>query len=300
MIISRLISLLMVLLAAVSCGTVENASSASPAKTARGEDVLLKSSLAQRPSWADSAGIIKGGGEMMFVGRSSGIRNEIDSVKMATNDAFSQVSSHFGVSVKSDLISSEQETDGRYVYNIGLESSITGAKINVKEYKIAGVYTEQWKRSSKEFDSYVLLAIPNIEIARIRIESEGMCLCVVVSADNEEVKKRAKETIQKISKKKGLKFKQDIHFASSENHEFRTIEKVQSAYVLSVKCNIGKTSEYNGEYYTMVETYIELVSIIDGKILESWSSEAKGGAFSKDDSIAKGIEESFRMIIEKI
>ncbi|HPS30513.1 MAG TPA: hypothetical protein PLZ43_09680 [bacterium] len=297
---SRIFLLFTILLAAVSCGTVEDTTGGPATKISRGADVLLKSSLARRPSWADSNGTIKGGGEMMFVGRASGIRNEIDSVKMATNDAFSQLSSYFGVSVKSDLISSEQETDGRYTYNIGLESKLTGAKITVKDYKIAGVYTEQWQRNSREFDSFVLLAIPDIEIARIRIESEGMCLCVVISADNEAVKRRAKETIQKISKKKGIKFKQDIHFTTAESSEYRSIEKVQTAYVLSVKCQIGKTNEYSGEYYTTVDTDIELVSLIEGKVLESWSAEAKGGAFSKDDSIVNGIEESFKMIINKI
>ena len=288
--ILKIISALLIVVTA-SCGTVEN--------TSRGEDVKLKSSIAQKPAWVDSAGTIKGAGEIRFVGRVSGIKNEADALNMATNDAFSKLSNYFGVSVKSDFISSEQETDGRYTYSIGLDSKITGSKVTVKDYVISGSYIEQWQRNSKEFDAYVLLSVPEKEIARIRIEVEGAGTCVVVS-DHGEVKNKTKEMIQRISSRKGIKFKPEIKSVPKESDEIISLEKHQTAYLLTVTCEIGKTSEYNGEYYTEIKTRIELISLLDGKVVESWNSVAKGGAFSKDDSIVKGIEDSFKEIFSKI
>lgn len=281
------------------CGTVENTDRGPAEKTTRSNDAMLKSSSAARPSWVDSAGTIKNKGAFLFVGRSSGIKTESEAVSMATDDAFSKLSSYFGVSVKSEFISSEQETDGRYTYSIGLQSRITGSKVTVKDYVISGSYTEQWQRNSREFDAFVLLSVPEKEIARIRIEVEGAATCVVVS-NHDEVKNKTKEIMQVISKKKSIKFKPEIKSVAKESDEIMSLEKHQTAFLLTVTCEIGKTNEYNGEYYTEIKTTVELISLLDRKVVERWSSVAKGGAFSKEDSIAKGIQESFSEIFSKI
>ena len=73
------------------------------------------------------------------------------------------MSNHFGVSV-SDFISSEQETDGQYSYQMSLKAGSAGHQIKVKNYNLEATYTEQWQRSSG-VDTYVLLAVPDNEIA---------------------------------------------------------------------------------------------------------------------------------------
>lgn len=262
-------------------------------------DVMLRSSTAQRPSWVNSAGTVKSGGNTMFVGRASGIRNETDAISIATNDAFSKMSSHFGVSVKSDFISSEQETNGEYSYNIGLESRITGSAIKVKNYNIQGTYTEQWKRSSKEFDAFVLLAVPNQEIARIRIEVEGAGVWSVISNHDEAVVK-TKDLLNVIAKKRKIKFKQQPIPLNPDYDVNEVLSKAESAFLLVVKCDVGKTEEYSGEFYTEVKTVVELVSLLEGKIIDRWNLETKGGAFSKQDSINNGIQQSFSNIADKL
>ena len=283
MTVSRFISSLMVLIAVVSCGSVEN--------TSRGEDVMLKSSLSSRPAWVNSTGTIKGSGEMRFVGRSSGAGTEADAVQLATNDAFAKLSSHFGVSVKSDFISSEQETDGNYTYSIGLQSKVTGSKITVKNYIVSGSYIEQWQRSAREYDAFVMVTVPDSEIARIRVEVEGTGSWHIECKSQEAVAK-TKELMQVLNEKRGIKFKP----AQSAESADAGFEKLQTAYHLSVKCEIGKTAEYNGEFYTNLRTTVELISLIDGKVLESWNADVKGGAFSKEDSLTKAVEDSFRQI----
>jgi hypothetical protein len=209
------------------------------------------------------------------------------------------MSSHFGVSVKSDFISSEQETNGEYSYNIGLESRITGSAIKVKNYNIQSTYTEQWKRSSKEFDAYVLLAIPNQEIARIRIEVEGAGVWSVISNHDEAVVK-TKDLLNVIAKKRKIKFKQQSIPIDPDYDANEVLAKAESAFLLVVKCDVGKTEEYSGEFYTEVKTVVELVSLLEGKIIDRWNIETKGGAFSKQDSINNGIQQSFKNIADKL
>jgi len=269
------------------------------AQSASGSDTMLRSSTAQRPSWVNSAGTVKSGGNTMFVGRASGIRNETDAISIATNDAFSKMSNHFGVSVKSDFISSEQETNGQYSYNIGLESRITGSAIKVKNYNIQSTYTEQWKRSSKEFDAYVLLAVPNQEIARIRIEVEGAGVWSVISNHDEAVVK-TKDLLNVLAKKRKIKFNQQPIALAADYDVNEVFTKAESAFLLVVKCDVGKTEEYSGEFYTEVKTVVELVSLLEGKIIDRWNLETKGGAFSKQDSINNGIQQSFKNIADKL
>lgn len=288
--IQRLIYLVILLITA-GCGSAQSSAS--------GNDVMLRSSTASRPQWVSSAGTVKSGGSTMFVGRASGVRNETDAISIATNDAFSKMSNHFGVSVKSDFISSEQETDGQYSYSIGLESKLTGSQIKVKNYNIQGTYTEQWQRGSKEFDAYVLLAVPDNEMARIRMEVEGAGSWAVMS-DVEEAVSNTRDLIQILSKKRKIKFNQSPSSLSVNYDIEETAQKLQTAYLLTVKCKVEKTEEYNGEFYTMVRTEIELVNLLDGKVIDRWNTEAKGGAFSRQDSINKGVQESFKNVADKL
>jgi len=284
-------SCLVILLIMAGCGSAQSTSS--------GNDVMLRSSAASRPQWVSSAGTVKSGGNTMFVGRASGVRNETDAISIATNDAFTKMSNHFGVSVKSDFISSEQETDGQYSYQIGLESRITGHQIKVKNYNLEATYTEQWQRSSKEFDAYVLLAVPDNEIARIRIEVEGAGAWSVIS-NHEEAVVKTKDLLNVLAKKRKIKFNQQP-VPLTPDYDVKDVSgKVEAAFLLVVKCDIGKTEEYSGEFYTEVKTVVELVSLIEGKVLDRWNLETKGGAFSKQDSINNGIQQSFKNILDKL
>lgn len=262
-------------------------------------DVMLRSSTAEKPGWTNSAGTFKDGGQTMFVGRSSGTKNETDAISIATNDAFSKMSSHFGVSVKSNFISSEKETNGHYSYNIGLESKITGSMIKVRNYNIQSTYTEQWKRNAKEFDAYVLLAVPDHEIARIKIESEGFGAWSIISNFEGAVVK-TKDLLNIVTKKRKIKFSNQPLQLQPDYDISDVFGKAGSAFLLVVRCDVGATSEHNGEFYTNVITVVELVSLLEKKIVDRWSYEAKGGAFSKEDSISNGIELSFRNITDKL
>jgi hypothetical protein len=263
------------------------------------QDNLLRSSSTPKPQWVDNMGAMKRPGKVSFTGRSSGSGSERDAIALATKNAFSNLSNFFGVSVKSDMISSEQESDGVYSYSIGIESKITGATISVKRYNVDATYTEQWNRGRKEYDAAILLSVPEIEIARIRAEVEGAVTWAVIPKDD-LIKSNSLVFLQELSKKRKVSFRQnDIELSPLYDYS-NIFQTHQTAYLLVIKCDIDEPSQYHEEWYVRIKTTVEFTSLIDNKIIDTWTIEEKGGAFDPDSAIENGMKQTFKKLISKL
>ncbi len=262
-------------------------------------DTLLRSSATPKPQWVDNMGAMKRPGAMSFTGRSSGAGSERDAIELATRNAFSNLSNYFGVSVKSDMISSERESDGVYSYSIGIESKITGAAISVKRYNIDATYTEQWNRGRREYDAAILLTVPDIEMVRIKAEVEGAVSWAVMPREN-VVRSNSKVFIQELARRRGVNFRQtDIELPDILNHSdiFNTY---QTAFLLVIKCDIGEPQEYHGEWYVSITTTVEFTSLIENRIVDTWKIEERGGAFDPERAIDNGMKQTFKKLISKL
>ncbi len=272
------------------CGT-------APSKSEN--DELMRSSQKDRPQWTKDRNVIKKMGETLFVGTASGAGSEAEAVSSATSKAFAEVSNFFGVSVESSMVAAEQETDGKYSYSLGITSKLTGSKITVKDYMIRGKYIEKWHRGGTQYDAYILLAVPNREMMRIRIESEGAGT-VAFLGGNELVKDEIKNFTKILSEKKGIKFRKKTMSLESDYEVSEVMSKAGTAYLLTVDLKEDKPEELDGEWYTEMKINVELVSLLNGKVLEVWNAQAKGGAFSEMDSRKNGCQQIVKKVIDQL
>jgi hypothetical protein len=275
--------------------TVACSSSSGNART----DTLIRSSSNPKPPWVEDMSAMSRPGKTSFTGRSSGASSERDAIDLAMNNAFSNLSNYFGVSVRSDMISSEQESDGVYSYSIGIESKLTGSVITVKKYSVDATYTEQWNRGRREYDAAVLLSVPDMEMARIQAEVEG-AVTWAVFPDNELVRSNIRPFIQELAKKRNVSFRQkDVVLPEMFNYS-DVFSQHRTAYLLIIRSEIGKPSEYHGEWYVNIKTTVEFSSLIESKIVDTWTIEEKGGAFDPDSAIENGMKQTFKKLISKL
>lgn len=272
------------------CGTAPDKS---------GNDELVRSSKKDRPQWTKSSNVVKRINETLFVGITSGANSEEEAVSSATAKAFAEVSNFFGVSVESNMVAAEQETDGKYSYSLGITSKLTGSSITVKDYMIREKYIEKWHRGNTQYDAYILLSVPNREMARIRIESEGAGTIAFLS-DNEMIKDEIKNFTKVLAKKKGIKFRKKSIKLDKDYEVSQVMPKAGTAYLLAVNLKEGKPEEHDGEWYVEMKIEVELVSLLSGKIIETWTAETKGGAFSEKDCRINGSEQIVKKITEQL
>jgi len=285
-----LFSLVLIFFVFYGCGTVSSGAD---------NDQIMKRNEKNRPEWTKGGNVIKKMNEVQFVGAVSGSSSEEEAVSSATAKAFAEVSNYFGVSVESNMVASEQETDGNYTYSLGVTSKLTGSRITVKDYVIKKKFIEKRRSRGTEFDAYILLSVPNREMTRIRIESEGAATIAFLN-DHEEIAQEIKKFTKVLAQKKGIKFNKKTIKLSSDYEVSDVLIKVGTAYLMTVNIKEGEPEDHEGEWYVQTKLEVELVSLLSGKIIEVWTTEAKGAAFSREDCRMNGCEQVVRSITEQI
>lgn len=267
----------------VSCGSAEQRSDSRPA-----------GSSGDRPEWTNVAEKIEKSDAVFFVGDSSNADSEEHAVKLALQNAFAKVSNSFGVSVKSEFTSHEVEKNGEYSYAIGVQSSVTGKQIEVKNYHIKDKYTE---RSGRDHNAFVLVSIPKTELARIQIEVDGFG----VWALNSEIPESADKirALFPVFNKKGIKLNQKIDFQEAEDAA-KVFAASHKAFLLKVEITETKAEEYNGEFYSVIQLNAELFNLLTQETINRWNIESKGAAYSAKDARVSGISKAVDEVIEQI
>ena len=272
------------------CGTAPDKS---------GNDEMIRSSKKNRPQWTKDRNVIKEINETLFIGAVSGAVSEEEAVSSATAKAFAEVSNFFGVSVESNLVAAEQETDGKYSYSLGITSKLTGSKITVKDYIIKEKYIEKWHRGNSQFDAYILLSVPNREMMRIRIESEGAGTIAFLKG-NELIKEEIKNFTKALAEKKGIKFRKKTIKLEKDYEVSEVLPKAGTAYLLTVNIKEGNPEELEGEWYVDMKIEVELVSLLTGKVIEVWTAEAKGGAFNENECKINACQQIVKAITDQL
>jgi len=286
----KIILVITLVLVLFSCGTAPQRSE---------NDEALRGSKKDRPQWTKDSNVIKKMDETLFVGAVSGFNSEEEAVSSATSKAFAEVSNFFGVSIESNLVSAEQETDGKYSYSLGITSKLTGSKITVKDYMIRKKYIEKRHRGTDKFDAYILLAVPNQEMTRIRIESEGAGTIAFLN-ENELVKDEIRNFTKVLAEKKGIKFRKKTIKLDREYEVSQVMQKTGTAYLLTVDLKEEVPEELDGEWYAQMKIQIELVSLLSGKVIEIWNGEAKGAAFSEKECRSNGCQQIVKAITDQL
>lgn len=261
------------------------------------KDQLIDRNPAKKPQWAKNAGYVKKGDVFMFVGESNHSTSQDDARQKALLNALAQVSNYFGVKVNAEVISKEQESDGSYSYDIGVNNKISGATIKIKNYSVEATYYEKWMRTKEEYDAKILISVPADEIARIKKEVDGITAWGYVSAENDlhsEIEKYIKEFAQK----KNMQL-QPQKVAVPEDYSPESLTSVaDTAYFLMLKFNHDAPKDIDGEWFVDVTINVDFISLTEKKVLGTYNAQATGAAFSGKHAVRNGMIKAFEQIFQ--
>lgn len=267
-----------------ACGSVDEQQNSTPSV----------SSNKNRPEWTNVAEKIKKADGVLFVGYSSGADSKEDALSLAQGNAFAKVSNSFGVAINNEINVHEVDTNGEYSYAIGIQSSVTGQQIEVKNYHIKDKYIEP---KGRKYDAFILIYIPNTELARIQIEVDGFGIWALNSNIPESTDKI--RTLFPIFNQKGIKLNEKIDFENAQDIDKLALES-QKAFFFKIECEETKSEEYNGEFYSIVQIKAELFNLLTKETINRWTIETKGAAYSAKDARENAVSKAVQEIADQI
>lgn len=281
-----------------SCATMGggDGSDEGVSRESSGKGELLEKNPAEKPKWTESAGYVKKGAVYYFVGDASKSRSEEDGKNKAIANALSQVSNQFGVKVSSELVTKEKEADGKYSYDIGVKSKITGAPIFIKNYKVEGYYYEKWDRGGTQYDTKVLIGVPAEEMSRIKREIDALTGWAVIYPKGDL---QTTALVKEFAQIKKMSLVPDMT-SISENYTIESLAaSSESAYFLIVKISAEEPKNIEGEFYSAVNIHAEFVSLTQNKVISNYNAEVKGAGYSAPEAIKNGIAKAFEELMQQ-
>ncbi len=257
--------------------------------------VLLEKSAKIKPEWISVKTHIVKNNHHYFSGTASNIANKDDAKKIALNTAFSNLASFFKVDVSSTTTTSQREVNGKFSYDVGLKSSVSGAPITVKDYEITDFYFEKWKRNGKiVYDAYALIFIPQKEIKRIQKEIDALCVWKI-EFKNSQITQDVVPSIRQFAEKQHINLLPQPVLSDS-NVDISKNDK--AAYSMIVEISTTKPEDDSGEWFATAKINVQLISLTSGKNVSSWKVKANGGAFSGEDAKQTAINNALKKLEE--
>ncbi len=279
----------------VTLGAVAAGCSTGPA--------LRSASAPEPPKWTTRSGGHKGG-KRYFVGRSAGAASSDDGYELATNDALRGVVRELGITVQEDSSDVQREKDGEFSYAIQIRLTTQSRPIRLARVLRAKLYQEVWERPAVEFDSWVLLSVPESELARARRQIAGrVLLSWSCKADSGvDCQRSLLEPLAAVATAGGHSLIPEAVQPPPGTDLAALGVKREAAYVLSVTLEATFAEESHGEFYATGRGSIQVIDTGDGKaVLSLDSGPNKGGEFSREkavavtlDNIVKGLAEQLR------
>ena len=246
------------------------------------------------PKWIHQTGFNQTGTSVTVVGRSFGISEKNNAETAAFINALSEISSYFGVRIKSETIDVSEESGGVYSYKIGTKNKITGTPIKLNRFNKVAIYTEE---NEKGYSSYCLIKVPIEEIARIEKEIKGITDWSVLSSA--DFKTELVDFIKEFSHKKELKIAPD-ETKISEN-SIKSISQIsESAYFLSLQAENTEPVLEGKVWITRVKIRLRLLSLTEEKELDTITEELKWGELTPELAVKKGFKKLAEKMIEKL
>jgi len=280
MVIKSLLFSLTILIATISCSSSGKKHSPAIAKK-------------KKPAWYTIAPKTKKGNSFYFVGEADGAKSEKDAKEQSFSNGLALVSNSFGVKINSQMISKTQESDGNYNYDIGIVNKVTGVPVTIKNYKVEETFTEIINGS---FSAKTLLSIPESEMSRIQMEMESLCGFGFVF-DKKLNQSIFNTFIKEFAKLKKLNLK-PVKSEISPEYTTSSLKQIsRTAYFMAVKVSSTEPKNIEGEWYTNVTILVELLSLVDSKVIDTFSAESKGAAFSAKDALSNGYKKAIEQIM---
>lgn len=274
----------------IACGTAGNHREESPAVSENSSESLLSS--ANKPSWANESDIDEGN-RIAFIGSSTNTRTEEESKQSAINNALQSVSKYFGVSVSAKFSEKRSKINGKRDHQILSEGEFSAKNIEIKEFNVEDSVTN---RTKSGYISYVKVAVPKSELARIKIKLDGFGVWAIKS-DIPQCEDKIRDLFP-VFGKYGITINEQIDYS------FKTPDQVyrdySKAFYFKVECKELKSEDYNGEFYSMIQITTELFNLMTGETINRWEGNGKGAAYSRNDAVTNGISKAVEDIIQKI
>ena len=274
----------------VSCGTAGDHQEDRAAVSENSHEGSVSS--ANKPSWANASDIDEGH-RIAFIGSSTNTRTEEESKQSAISNALQNVSKYFGVSVSAKFSEKRSKVNGQRSHQILSEGEFSSKNIEIKEFNVEDSATI---RTGSGYLSYVKVAVPKSELARIKIKLDGFGVWAIKS-DNPQCEDKIRDLFPVFSKY-GITINEQIDYS------FKTPDQVyrdySKAFYFKVECKEQKSEDYNGEFYSLFQISSELFNLMTGETINRWEGNGKGAAYSRNDAVTNGISKAVEDIIQQI
>ena len=104
---------------------------------------------------------------LYFTGDASGADRPEDARDLAVQRALANAVSFFQVKVQSELVTREEEVNGRYSSSIRASVRVAGEEVELREVRVERFVLEERAGARKRYDGYVLLSYPRVEYERV-------------------------------------------------------------------------------------------------------------------------------------
>lgn len=272
----------------VSCGSSGTRQESRPADSGQS-----CSSYDSRPDWAN-ASVIDERDRVVFVGSSVTESDREKSKQSAIDNVLGNVSKYFGVSVSATFSEKRSKINGKRDSEIVSKNYLTSRKIDIQEYSYEGNPVVICTGSG--YVTYVKVAVPKRELARIKIELDHFGVWAIKS-DVPKCEEKIRDLFP-VFGRYGIHINEQIDYSSKTPDQVFAENK--KAFYLKLECSETKSEEYSGEFYSMIQISVELFNLMNGETINRWKSEGKGGAYSREDARDTGISKALNEIIDQI
>jgi len=246
----------------------------------------------QKPAWL-RATPYKKGGKRFYVGRSSDAETSEDGYRLATSDALRSFLQEVGVTVGEESTAFQQEHDGQFSYDVQLKVTTRADPVKVRKMAVAHRYQETWSRNGTAFDTWVVISLPEAEIARALRDAAGKVLLVWnCRADPDKACRNAlRDNVRQAVTEAGRPLLPETAAAEGGNLAELGAQK-GAAFILEVKVVGEFLSARHGEFYAHGTATAQFIQTDGGKVLHSLEiGPEKGGHFSKAEAVKVALDE---------
>jgi len=222
---------------------------------------------------------------------------------MASNDALRAVVRELGITIQEESSDIQRERDGEYSYSVQIRLTTKSRPVRLARVERVKLYQETWERPATEYDSWMLLSVPESELARARRQLEGKVLMAweCRAVPDSLCRQALLEPIAAVATAGGYALLPEYVQAPPQADLVALGITQDAAYVLHISMEAEFAQESHGEFYATGHGQLRLIDTGDGKVLLSLESgPLKGGQFCRSKAIEVALEGIIRVLAEQL
>lgn len=226
------------------------------------------------------------GGEC-FLGRSKDETDPKEAFARALSNAFSAVSKHLNVEIKSVDKIHEEIAGGVTSQYISSTARLIGATVMLNQYKEER-YLEKWDREgSVVYDAYIRIIVPSNEMRNLRLRRDAVTSWGTLPNNSCNIRNELNFFISETGIRKGLKMTSDP--VTGKIEDLSKNPKTALHFLLTPVCSERREDT---KWRSRVSLTLSLYDLTTDQLLNTYGAKAEVVADSKEDSRSLAIDKA--------